>query len=132
MSEAAMTMITVMTAGRGRHHCIRRIVVCGHFSNSPHTGQSGPHDSHGIMSVRSAVCRPRWFRLRLLQESHRKVVREFSLVGVLQLRFCFSYRTSDHCFGKNHERFVQFVKHVLAQLSLNLLQAFLLLLVRGK
>ena len=55
MSETALTMMTVMTAGRGRHHCIRRIVVCGHFSQLPHAGQSGPHDSHGGMSVRLAV-----------------------------------------------------------------------------
>ena len=56
MSETAMTVITVMTAVEGRHHCIRRIVAGGHFSQSPHTGQSGPHDSHGSMSVRLAVC----------------------------------------------------------------------------
>jgi hypothetical protein len=55
VSDAAMTMITVMTAGKGRHHCIRRILVCRHFSQSPHTGQSGPHDSHGNMFVRLAV-----------------------------------------------------------------------------
>jgi hypothetical protein len=55
VSDAAMTMITVMTAVEGRHHCIRRIGVCGHVSQSPHTGQSRPHDSHGSMSVRLAV-----------------------------------------------------------------------------
>ena len=55
MSETAMTVITVMTAVAWRHHCMRRVVVCGQFSQAPHTGQSGPHDSHGSMSFRLAV-----------------------------------------------------------------------------
>jgi len=63
MKQTAMTVITVMTAGEGRHHCMRRTPSPPSFQNGFQRPKERPQSLLPLLvsdRVRLWPCRPAW------------------------------------------------------------------------